>query len=130
MWMSEQQRKYKRDWQRKWRREHPTEARLLYKKYSAVYKKRHPERVKKMVAKAVAKWRKKNSLKNLAHRKVFCALRNGTLEKSPCEICGSLKVDAHHDDYSKPLEVRWLCKKHHGITHTLKHYGEETSPRI
>ena len=41
------------------------------------------------------------------------ALRDGRLTKEPCEVCGSLMVEKHHDDYSKPLRVRWLCRKHH-----------------
>ena len=41
------------------------------------------------------------------------ALRDGRLTKEPCEVCGSPIVEKHHDDYSKPLEVRWLCRKHH-----------------
>lgn len=36
------------------------------------------------------------------------------LPMQPCEKCGSTtKVHRHHDDYSKPLEVRWLCHEHH-----------------
>jgi hypothetical protein len=41
------------------------------------------------------------------------ALRDGRIVKVPCEICGNPKSQAHHDDYSKPLEVRWLCFTHH-----------------
>jgi hypothetical protein len=41
------------------------------------------------------------------------AIKYGRLIKNPCEKCGGLKVDAHHDDYSRPLDVRWLCRKHH-----------------
>ncbi len=37
--------------------------------------------------------------------------------KKPCEICGSLKSQAHHDDYAKPLEVRWFCYEHHTQHH-------------
>lgn len=57
---------------------------------------------------------------NLLHEKeifarcqVYRSLRRGELRKGLCEICGEEKVEAHHDDYNKPLEVRWLCKKHH-----------------
>ena len=48
-----------------------------------------------------------------AHRKTYEAIKQGRLARMPCEICGVAKVDAHHDDYSKPLDVRWLCRSHH-----------------
>lgn len=41
------------------------------------------------------------------------AIRDGRLKKLPCRICGNLKSQAHHHDYSKPLDVDWLCFKHH-----------------
>lgn len=39
------------------------------------------------------------------------------LEKLPCELCGDLKAEAHHDDYSKALNIMWLCRKHHMQRH-------------
>jgi ribosomal protein S27AE len=50
-----------------------------------------------------------------AHEAVRIALKNGTLKRKPCERCGNPKSEAHHPDYSKPLKVRWLCKKHHPV---------------
>jgi ribosomal protein S27AE len=44
---------------------------------------------------------------------VLHAKKSGKLKKGKCEVCGSTDVVAHHDDYSKPLEVRWFCRKHH-----------------
>jgi len=40
-------------------------------------------------------------------------LRRGKLEKQPCQVCGSEDSQKHHEDYSKPLDVVWLCRKHH-----------------
>ena len=39
------------------------------------------------------------------------------LKKEPCEICGCGGAHAHHEDYSKPLDVRWLCQAHHRAVH-------------
>jgi hypothetical protein len=50
--------------------------------------------------------------------KVKARMATRTLKRMPCEVCGAQKVEAHHDDYSKPLDVRWLCKKHHAEHHT------------
>lgn len=59
---------------------------------------------------------KKTKLRSYA--KVGYAIRKGTLIKRPCEVCGSTsRVEAHHDDYNRPLEVRWLCKKCHEKWH-------------
>lgn len=45
------------------------------------------------------------------------AVRDGRLVVQPCEVCGSAEVQAHHEDYSKPLEVMWLCFEHHRARH-------------
>jgi hypothetical protein len=55
--------------------------------------------------------------KESARRRVRNAVRSGKLTRSPCEVCGVAKSEGHHDDYSKPLDVRWLCRKHHDEHH-------------
>ena len=52
-----------------------------------------------------------------AHKAVFSAIRNGSLIRQCCEVCGDTDSQAHHDDYSKELDVRWLCKEHHREWH-------------
>lgn len=58
--------------------------------------------------------------KKRARRIVSNALRDGRLVRQPCETCGTSEdVHAHHDDYAKPLDVRWLCRKHHMLLHRI-----------
>ena|SRR6185436_3835116 len=52
-----------------------------------------------------------------AHMAVQFALRDGRLVRKPCEKCGNPKTEAHHDDYRRKLNVRWLCFKHHREVH-------------
>lgn len=65
----------------------------------------------------VALWRKKHSVKAKAHFRVSNAIRDQKLMRQPCEVCGHPKAQAHHDDYSQPLNVRWLCTTHHAEHH-------------
>jgi hypothetical protein len=51
------------------------------------------------------------------HEKVHRAVASGKLVKQPCEVCGNPNSAAHHEDYSKPLDVKWLCQKHHMERH-------------
>ncbi len=44
--------------------------------------------------------------------------RRGLLTPEPCIGCGSLDVEKHHDDYSKPLEVTWVCRECHLLIHS------------
>lgn len=52
------------------------------------------------------------------------ALRDGRLTRGPCELAGNGecrgRVEAHHEDYERPLDVRWLCAKHHGVASRLR----------
>ena len=62
-----------------------------------------------------AKWRAANKEKAAAHWLVQHAIETGRLLRQPC-FCGE-KAMAHHEDYSKPLDVVWLCCAHHGERH-------------
>ncbi len=68
------------------------------------------------MSKLSKKWREKNPEKYKAHIKLNNSLRDGKIKKPcACEICGlDRKLHAHHEDYSKPLEVIWLCARCHG----------------
>ncbi len=68
------------------------------------------------------RWRAANPLKHAAHWRVAAALRSGALVRQPCEMCGD-RAHAHHDDYTKPLEVRWLCRVHHAAHHQQEAKG-------
>lgn len=75
-------------------------------------------KVQKRIQAVAKNWRAKNPDKARAHSAVGHALRSGKLTRLPCEGCGDGRlVHAHHDDYSKPLEVRWLCPKCHQRHH-------------
>lgn len=58
--------------------------------------------------------------KEAAHAAVTRALAKGTLVSQPCEECGNKKTDGHHPDYSKPLEVIWLCRSCHKKEHARR----------
>ncbi len=59
-------------------------------------------------------YRAKNPDKAQARAALGRAVRSGKLKREPCEMCGTtVRVQAHHHDYAKPLDVRWLCFQHH-----------------
>lgn len=75
----------------------------------------------------VLEWKLNNPEKVEAHKKVASALKSKIL-KNPGE-CSSCRLktsylDAHHEDYSKPLEVVWLCPTCHRKIHSNKNKGE------
>lgn len=55
--------------------------------------------------------------RHLARKMVAHAVKAGLLKRQPCQECGSTDSEAHHDDYSQPLAVLWLCPKHHAARH-------------
>ena len=63
------------------------------------------------------KYRAKAMTQAKANQAVRYALDDGTLTRGACIICGSDETEAHHEDYDKPLEVVWLCRRHHADAH-------------
>ena len=54
------------------------------------------------------------------------AIRDGKIKKIPCEVCGEINSQAHHGDYGKPLEVKWLCVGCHWEEHKIIYENPET----
>ena len=54
--------------------------------------------------------------KDIARSYAGVYLRRGKLERQACVVCGE-PAQMHHEDYSKPLDVMWLCRAHHLALH-------------
>lgn len=88
-----------------------------------------------ITATSTKRYRKRNPERHAAHQAVTSAIESGRLIKQPCEKCGDTKhVQAHHDDYSKPLDVTWLCRRchcsHHSKIRRLKATPSERAASI
>lgn len=81
----------------------------------------NPERRSKAIAYQRSR-RKRDPQRSIARNAISNALRAGRLARLPCQMCGSEKTEAHHTDYSKPLDVMWLCRKHHLEQHNKESY--------
>lgn len=71
------------------------------------------------IRKAQARWNARNKTKRAVHAIANLAQRKGLLKKpSKCQGCKqpARRLEKHHEDYSKPLDVQWLCQKCHGLT--------------
>lgn len=73
-----------------------------------------------------------NASQQAANTKLNIALSKGEVLKESCIVCGSKDSEAHHEDYSKPLDVVWMCRKHHKQRHIelrqIKDYGKLILP--
>lgn len=84
---------------KKWQKAHPEKAKELHKNNQKKYNEKYPEKIK-------------------AHNKAYhIKIPKGQL----CEICNiNLAIEKHHKDYSKPLEVQFLCRNCHNKYHLLE----------
>lgn len=145
---------------RNWRKENPEEAAKISREYGRKnrekkpekyleagrkYRQRHPERCLEYKKKCDQKYsekrnkanrdyRKENFEKCSAHDKVKYAKKMGYLMQ-PKRCCGCKKenelLHAHHADYSRPLDVVWLCPDCHNTAHMLDRLRKESnSPEI
>lgn len=62
-------------------------------------------------------WAERNPEKRRASALLNRAIRSGAVQRGDCEVCGEPNAQGHHDDYSKPYDVRWLCAVHHMAVH-------------
>jgi len=117
-----------RERQRKWRKDNPELAKQKDKEkhirhkdkrnaYGKEYYEKHRDELcfKKQRNERSLRYYYQNKVKALARNTLNKAIKRGLLSKNDfCCICGSDKyIQAHHDDYNKPLDVRWVCRKCH-----------------
>ena len=129
---------------RKYRQEHPEKVRETRARSNAKHAQRNKERAAKWkrdnpekaqaswdkwysanrghVISSVQSWRKTFPERRAAHVAVDLAIKRGDIAPWPCMICGG-EAEAHHPDYSMPLDVVWLCHAHHRQTHEMVKYA-------
>ena len=98
-------------------KERSRQYRQTHKKELAGYFQEYRVKNKSELSEYNKEYRRKDLAKTGGARyKLNNAIKAGRIKRLPCEICGAT-AEAHHDDYNKPLEVRWLCKTHHSEWH-------------
>lgn len=109
---------------KEWRNKNPEYIKIWRKenrkkenKRTAAWRLENPEKYKESFLKSCAKYKKKNPVKIRAHDLLNLAIKCGKIKRGICVDCGDENTDGHHADYSKPLEVIWLCRIHHQQLH-------------
>lgn len=127
----------RREYMRQWRANNPAKLYEYRQSYWDRVRQR-PDRLQKL-AEASRERRAREYPKNkLAFRekdpqKAKCrdavrkAVAKGALVCMPCEKCGAQPAHAHHEDYSKPLDVVWLCPTHHADLHRQRRKQQKLS---
>lgn len=92
--------------------------------YATNYQKANPEKARAWNNKATNAWKSKNKDKRIAQHKISNGIRDGKLVRQNCCVCKKIynleiKGQAHHSDYNKPLDITWLCHKHHRAWHRV-----------
>lgn len=99
---------YDREYMRKYYKQHSDEI----KEKNRRYRENNPD----AVLKTRLKMHNKNPSKINARRVVEAAIKAGVLAKpEACSSCGKkdCRIEAHHEDHTKPLKVTWLCVSCH-----------------
>ncbi len=110
--MTAKRRQMSNEWIRNWARE--------YRKRPYVIEQHKIERKRYRAKKRLISTTKLDRLKAAAWSKVKHAVSMGYIKPLPCQECGQEPTHAHHDDYSKPLDIQWLCYQHHADIHVAK----------
>jgi hypothetical protein len=89
-------------------------CRACRKEYKREYYSRNKSKIQ-------AYYQETGALAKAARRAVDTAIQSGRLIRpETCSACGShAPIEAHHPDYSKPLEVVWLCNPCHVEVHRV-----------
>lgn len=97
------------------------ETRLIARTYQKMRREKTPE-AKEKIEQRRKEYRASNPDRRIAWQKVSNSVAYERLHSPPeCQSCGSkVRLHAHHPDYSKPLEVKWLCP----LCHFAVHRGE------
>lgn len=108
---AEKNRAQSREIKRKWRSNNPQKQRTS----EASYRDSHRDDIRARSR----NYEKKNLDKKRCHKMVHYAIDRGRMVRpTSCPKCGKQKdIHAHHEDYSKPLEVQWLCSTCHVRLH-------------
>jgi hypothetical protein len=84
------------------------------------------EKRKKNASAANEKYISKYPERIAANKALRKAVQVGEIQKTPCIICGNEKSYGHHHDYSRPLDVNWLCQAHHKAAHKISLHDLES----
>jgi hypothetical protein len=110
----------RKEWTKAWRKTEKGKAWL--KEYVERYRERKNElaKIRMKPKRQTPEYKAKHNCRSLTRY----AIKTKTLVRQPCEVCGAPRAQAHHEDYSKPLEVRWFCQKHHAELHKTLIQGD------
>jgi hypothetical protein len=106
---------------RAWRKDHYRRNAESVSASNRAWDSAHPDLMRSYSAKSQRKryaTKKHTGIFHVYHL-VSRAVKAGILTPEPCRICGGRDVEAHHEDYQKPLDVLWYCRRHHARLHAI-----------